>query len=103
MNTTADVQTFTVVLPEPPPKSKFEREKAAFYRLLPDLLATHRGQYVAIHGEQVVDSGPDQVEVALRVLRRVGNVALYVHLVSDERRLPVARSGVLRDLSRRAS
>jgi len=100
---TPTVTTFEVVLPAPPPPTKFEREKAAFFRLLPELLRTHTGQYVAIHGEQVVDSGPDQVEVALRVLRRVGNVALYVHLVSDEKRLPVARSGVLRDLSRRAS
>ena len=98
MNTTADPVTLTVVLPEPPPKSKFEREKAAFYRLLPDLLATHRGQYVAIHNEQVVDSGPDQVEVAMRVLNRIGSTDIYVHLVSvDPPR--VSRSGVLRDLS----
>jgi hypothetical protein len=90
------VETFEVVLPEPP-LSKFERERRAFLRQLPDLLATHRGQYVAIHDEQVVDSGPDQVEVALRVRRRVGNVALYVHLVSDEPE-PVYRSGVVRDL-----
>ena len=102
MNTTADIQTFEVVLPERP-MTKFDREKAAFDRLLPDLLATHRGQYVAIHEEVVVDSGPDQVEVALRVLRRVGNVALYVHLVSDEKHFPVSRSGVIRDLSRRVS
>jgi hypothetical protein len=100
---TPTVTTFEVVLPPPPPPSKFEREKAAFHRLLPELLKTHHGQYVAMHDEQVVDSGPDQVEVALRVLRRVGNVALYVHLVSDEKRLPVSRSGVIRELSRRSS
>jgi hypothetical protein len=103
MTPTANVHTFEVVLPEPPPKSKFEREKAAFYRLLPELLKTHHRQYVAIHDEQVVDSGPDQIEVALRVLRRVGNVALFVHLVSDEKPFPVSRSGVVRDLSRGVS
>lgn len=90
--------TIEVRLPETPP-SKFERERQAFFRLLPGLLATHPGQYVAIHDAQVVDSGPDQLEVALRVQRRVGAVAIYVHLVSDEPRAK-CRSGVVRDLSR---
>lgn len=90
--------TIEVRLPETPP-SKFERERRAFFRLLPGLLATHAGQYVAIHDEQVVDSGPDQLEVALRVQRRVGAAAIYVHLVCDEPQ-PVCRSGVVRDLSR---
>ena len=98
MSQTVAESTFEVVLPEPS-LTKFERERAAFYRLLPELLATHRGQYVAIHGEQVVDSGPDQLEVAVRVRKRVGSASIYVHLVSDEPPR-VERSGVLRDLSR---
>ena len=84
-------------LPEKP-ASKFHREKRAFFRLLPGLLATHSGQYVAIHDEQVVDSGPDQLEVALRVQRRFGAAAIYVHLVGDGLR-PTCRSGMIRDLS----
>ena len=90
-----------VRLPDTPP-SKFEREKRAFYRLLPGLLATHAGQYVAIHEEDVVDSGPDQLEVALRVQRRIGAVAIYVHLVSEDTR-PICRSGLIRDLSQRGA
>lgn len=97
MSQSADVETFEVVLPEPPPPKKFEREKAAFFRLLPDLLATHRGQYVAIHDEQVVDSGPDQTEVAVRVLDRLGGGDIYVGLVSVGPPR-IERSGVLRDL-----
>lgn len=31
---------------------KFERERRAFFRLLPALLGTHRGQYVAVHDER---------------------------------------------------
>ena len=88
-----------VHLPELP-LTKFERERRAFYRLLPALLATHQGQYVAIHDEQVVDSGADQVEVALRVLRRISSVPIFVHLVSHEPER-VYRSGVLRDMSHR--
>lgn len=45
----------------PAAPTKFERERTAFYRLLPELLATHRGQYVAVHGEQVADSGSDRL------------------------------------------
>lgn len=85
-----------VHLPEQP-LTKFERERRAFYRLLPALLNTHRGQYVAIHDEQVVDSDSDQVEVALRVLQRVGGVPIFVHLVSREPE-QVVRSGLRRAL-----
>lgn len=93
--TDAAVQTFEVRLPEPV-LTPFDREQQAFRRMLPELLGTHRGQYVAVHGEQVVDSGPDQLEVALRVLRRVGHVPVYVHLVDDARERPVAHSGLIR-------
>jgi len=82
------------------PSTKFARERAAFYRLLPQLLATHRGQYVAIHDEQVVEAGADRLDVAMRVLGRIGNVDIFVGLVTDEP-APAGRSGVIRDLSAR--
>jgi hypothetical protein len=98
MNETALAAGFEVRLPEIEP-SKFERERRAFLRLLPELLTSHRGKYVAVHEEQVVDAGEDQAEVALRVLRRIGSVEIYVHLVSDEPD-PVFRSGVVREIRR---
>jgi hypothetical protein len=79
------------------PRSKWEREYQAFRRLLPQLLATHRGKYVAIHEEQVVDSGDDKLALALRVLARVGNVDIHVGLVSEEPEA-VSRSGVRREV-----
>src|SRR5262249_6312662 len=94
----------TVTLPPPAvdlppaPRNKWEREYQAFQRLLPQLLTSHRGQYVAVHNEQVVDSGDDKVALALRVLAKVGNVAIHVGRVTEEPQ-PVARSGVRRDLS----
>lgn len=99
MSETATTTTFEVRLPEPPP-TKFERERRAFFRLLPELLRTHRGQYAAVHDERVVDSGPDRLSVAARVLERVGPADIYVGLVSVEPER-VDRSGVIRDLGRR--
>ena len=92
-----------ITLPAPiievpsPPRSKWEQEYQAFRRLLPQLLATHRGRYVPIHGGQVVDSGDDKLALALRVLAKVGNVAIHVGLVTEESE-PVSRSGVRRKL-----
>ena len=84
---------------DPPllPQTKWEREYQAFQRLLPQLLATHRGQYVAIHNELVVDSGDDKLALALRVLAKIGSVSIHVGLVTEEP-APLVRSGVRREL-----
>jgi hypothetical protein len=64
--------------------SKGERERRAFARLLPELLKTHRGQFVAIHNEQVVDSGPDDIALVRRVQERVGYVPIHVDRVTEQ-------------------
>jgi hypothetical protein len=80
------------------PLSKLGRERQSFYRLLTELLTTHCNQYVAIHDQRVVESGPERLALAMRVLQQVGNVDISVGLVSDQPRA-IARSGVRRDLS----
>jgi hypothetical protein len=82
----------------PPPRSKWEREYRAFQQLLPQLLLTERGKYVAIHEGQVIDSDCDEMALIARVLAQIGNVDIHVGLVSDQPE-PVYRSGVVRDLS----
>jgi hypothetical protein len=77
--------------------SKFERERQAFRRMLPQLMQTHHNEYVAVHDEQVEDTGPDRLSVAMRVLNRIGNVDIYVGWVSDQPE-PVMRSGVRRQI-----
>lgn len=62
----------------------FERERAAFLRLKPKLLETHRGLWVAIVGEQVVDSDTDSRTLAKRVYDRFGYIPAYIQLVSEE-------------------
>ena len=86
------VQTFTVSLTEvlnPPPKTKWEREYQAFKRLLPELLNTHRGKFVAIHDEQVVDTDTDDIALIRRVHAKVGYLPIHVELVTDPPPPPV--------------
>jgi hypothetical protein len=68
---------------------KWHREKSAFFRLLPDLLKSHKGLFVAIHGGQVVEAGPDKLEVGGRAYARFGYVPIFVTLVSDAPITPV--------------
>ncbi len=75
--------TFEVTIPVPQ-LSKGEREYQAFLRMLPDLLRTHRGQYVAIHDGQVVDAAADDIVLVQRVHARVGYVPIHVGLVTDQ-------------------
>jgi hypothetical protein len=86
----------SVELPTVPP-TKWEKEYQAFRQLLPSLLKTHRGQYVAVQDGRVVDNGNDKLALALRVLDKVGNVAIHVGLVTEEPE-PIARSGVRREM-----
>ena len=76
----------------PAPRSKWEREYRAFLQLLPQLLVTERGKYVAIHEERVIDSDADEMALIARVLARIGNVDIHVGLVGDQPE-PVYRSG----------
>ncbi len=82
----------------PPPRTKWEREYRAFQRLLPQLLLTQRGLFVAIHEERMIDSDRDEMALIGRVLARIGNVDIHVGLVTDQPE-PVYRSGVVRGLS----
>jgi hypothetical protein len=70
-------------LPEPP-EDKWRSEHRAFRRQLPELLKTHRHQYVAIHEGKVVESGNDKLAIAGRAYARFGYVPIFVGLVTDE-------------------
>jgi hypothetical protein len=74
----------------PPADPKWEAERRAFLQLLPALMMTHRGKYVAIHQGKVVETGEDQVKVALAAYAKQGYLPMYVGLVSDQPP-PIAR------------
>jgi hypothetical protein len=72
------------------PDKKWQRERIAFYRMLPELLKTHRGRFVAVHDEQVVGSGDNVIDVAKRAHAQYGYVPIYVGFVSERPR-PISR------------
>jgi hypothetical protein len=75
----------------------FRRKQWAFYCLLGDLLKTYRGQHVAVHQRRVIASGPDRMAVIRQAREQVGNVPIFVGLVTDEpppvERVPRYRHG----------
>lgn len=83
MSTAVETRVFEVKLPEPP-ADPYRREQWAFYCMLGDLLKSHPGQHAAFYGRQLVEVGPDRMEVIRRVRERHGNVPIFVGHVSDE-------------------
>ena len=65
----------------------FARERAAFRRLLPELLKAHRGEWVAIVNEQALEFGPDFGSVILRVRKRFGQRPVYVQEILETPRV----------------
>jgi hypothetical protein len=82
MNETVTKPIFEVAVPAPV-LTKGEREYQTFLRLLPELLKTYAGKYVAIHDGQVVDCDTDDIALVLRVRARVGYVPIHVGLVAE--------------------
>lgn len=64
-------------------------ERAAFFRMLPELLKTIKGKWVAIHGEQVIEVGESMQSVLTNVRGRLPKGGLYIQLVDEK--LPVVK------------
>jgi hypothetical protein len=75
----------------------WRREYLAFLRMLPELLKSYQGKYVAVYGGRVVAVGHSFPEAALAAYRRHGYVPLHVDLVTERHsfavRLPSSRVG----------
>jgi hypothetical protein len=68
---------------------RWRREYFAFIRLLPELMKTLAGKYVAVHQGKVVAVGDTSVEAAMGAYKSVGYVPLHVGLVSNEPVAPI--------------
>lgn len=71
------------------PRTKWERELREFERMLPELLTTWRGMYVAVHEGRVVATGDHMIDVAMEAHSRCGYVPLHVGLVTEQPPPPV--------------
>ncbi len=83
----------------PPPKGiseKAQRERAAFYRLLPELLKTHYGKVVAIHNEQVIAVGDERRPVIDEARKIAGYVDMYISSVLEKQ--PIERLPSIREV-----
>ncbi len=65
----------------------YRRERAAFRAMLPELLKTHRGKYVAIHGGRVIAEGDNDAAVTTEAYAQVGYTDLYVDEVTETPRV----------------
>ena len=62
----------------------FWKEVAAFNQLPQPMIDDYYGQYVAVYQGNIVDSDPDEAELALRFYRTFGYVPVYIHKVGTE-------------------
>jgi len=83
----AEAQTLKPSLDAHAQNTSFEREKAAFERLKPKLIATYLNQYVAIVGGEVAAAGSKLLDVSEKVDTLFGRVPRYVQLVTDSPRI----------------
>lgn len=65
----------------------FERNRAAFQRMLPELLKIHRGKWVAIVDEKVAMVGESSASLIEKVVRKFGIVRAYVQEVVETQRV----------------
>jgi len=67
--------------------AQFLEDRAAFQRMLPELLKTHKGKRVAVYKGQVVDSAENVGDLAERVYARLGYQEIYMDEVPEEPRV----------------
>ena len=68
------------------PLDRLQGERAAFQRLLPELLKTHRGQFVAIQDGHLIDADMDESALARRTFLRA-HKPVYIQEVRAEPRV----------------
>lgn len=78
-----------LIMPKARQDEKWLRERSSFYRLLPSLLVSLRGKWVAIHNETVVEVGDSLHSVLAVVGKRLPKTDVYIQLVDEK--TPVVR------------
>lgn len=68
-----------------PYEEAFRREMSAFERMLPGLLRTHEGLYVAVLDENIIDDDTDELALAARLEQSHRNEFVLVRKVSSQK------------------
>lgn len=66
------------------PEALFERERAAFLRMLPRLARQYSGRYVAVQNGHVVTDGNSDRETAEKFFALRGDSHVYIGFVGEE-------------------
>jgi len=69
------------------PSEAFERNVEAFYRMLPELLATHEGWCVAFREGELVGTGKERIALLKDMYARYGYSEIFVTQVSSTLRV----------------
>jgi hypothetical protein len=64
--------------------AELRQEEAVFLRKLPQLLKSHRGEYVAVYRGRIVGHGPDDEKLAYQMYTRFGDVTFLIARVEEE-------------------
>jgi predicted transcriptional regulator len=67
-----------------PQREQMQQEQAAYARLHDSLLATHEGQYVAIHDGELVDFDADEMALLRRIDARYPDEVVHLRRVTGE-------------------
>jgi len=67
-----------------PFQTAFEHEQRSFIRMLPDLLKTLSGQYVAVHGGEMIDQDSNEIKLAERIESKYHSEFVLIRKVSKE-------------------
>lgn len=78
---------FPVAPPEPSEEERaFAKEKLAFETLNLGELRVYQGQYVAVHGERIVDADRDLHALTDRFFSRFGDTTVFISFVGSKPR-----------------
>src|SRR5690606_27645702 len=67
-----------------PERTRMEAEQQAYENQRDAILAAHAGEYVAVHGGQVVDHDHNEIELINRIQPRYPTDIVHIRLVTQE-------------------
>lgn len=72
-------------------QEKIDRECDAYQKNHPEIAGKYLGQFVAIHGGEVIDADPDGVVLSKRIREKFGRIPIAIIQVRETPEWPVIR------------